>query len=154
MNTQLIQWNPFSELRGIQNRLSTLFGDSLEGNGEPDDLALADGDWSPAVDVAEDEKEYLITADLPEVEKDDVNVKVDKGVLTISGERHHESEEEDKKKKFHRVERSYGRYTRSFRLPEEVDADKVDAQFKNGVLKVHLPKGEEKVPQAVEVKIH
>jgi HSP20 family protein len=103
------------------------------------------------VDISEDDKEWLVKADLPEVKKEDVKVTVENGVLTITGERRFEKE--DTGKKYHRVERSYGNFFRSFSLPEGADGGKVAADFKDGVLKVHLPKSESVKPKAVEVKV-
>ena len=108
-------------------------------------------DWSPAVDITEDDDEYTITADLPEVEKDHVSVTLDDGFLTLRGER--ERKEEAKKKKVHRVERSYGRYVRSFRLPLEVESGNIRAEFGNGVLTVHLPKSAEAGSHEREIAI-
>jgi HSP20 family protein len=108
-------------------------------------------EWAPSVDIIEDEKEWLLKADLPEVMKDDVKVTVENGVLTITGERKFEKEEKDKK--YHRIERSYGNFLRSFTLPDGADGSKVNAEFKDGVLKVHLPKGEKAKPKTVEVKV-
>jgi len=103
------------------------------------------------VDIVEDENEYLIKAELPEVKKDDVKVTVQDDVLTISGERMFEKEE--KGRKYHRMERAYGSFARSFTLPEDADGVKVAAEFKDGVLKVHLPKSEQAKPKSIEVKI-
>jgi HSP20 family protein len=97
-------------------------------------------EWAPSVDITEDEKEFLVKADLPEVRKEDVKVTVENGVLMITGERKFEKEE--KGRKYHRVERSYGNFLRSFTLPDTVDGAKVAAEFKDGVLKVHLPNTE------------
>ena len=108
-------------------------------------------EWAPSVDITEDEKEYLVKADLPEVKKEDVKVTVENDVLTITGERKFEKEE--KEKKYHRIERAYGHFLRSFSLPDFVDGSKVSADFKDGVLKVHLPKTEKAKPKAVEVKV-
>ena len=108
-------------------------------------------EWAPSVDIIEDEKEWLVKADLPEVKKEEVKVTVENGVLTITGERKFEKEEKDKK--YHRIERSYGNFLRSFTLPDGADGSKVNAEFKDGVLKVHLPKGEKAKPKAVEVKV-
>ncbi len=107
--------------------------------------------WTPSVDITEDEKEYLVKADLPEVKKEDVKITVENGVLTITGERKFEKEEKDKK--YHRVERSHGNFLRSFTLPDGADASKVNAEFKDGVLKAHLPKSDKAKPKAVEVKV-
>ena len=148
-------WNPFRELDEVQNRLSTFFGGFPEfgrfpkrlfGNG---DVALPD--WSPLVDISEDDKEYLVKADLPEMKKEDVKVTVENGVLSISGER--KSEKEEKRNKFHRIERSYGTFLRTFTLPDNADSTKIAAEFKEGVLKVHLPKIPAAKPQHVEVKL-
>ena len=107
--------------------------------------------WSPAVDVTEDDKEFLVKAELPDMKKEEVKVSVEQGNLTISGERR--AEKEEKGKKFHRVERSYGSFMRRFTLPEGVDATKINAEFKDGLLCVHLPKSETAKPKAVEVKV-
>jgi HSP20 family protein len=150
MTNTLARWEPLQELEDIQNHLSTFFNRApiRRGNGR-EDLALAD--WSPTADISEDENEYVIKAELPELKKDDVKVTVENGVLTISGERKFEKEE--KKKKYHRVERAYGRFVRSFALPDNADPAKVKAEFKEGVLTVHLPKSEERKPKQVEVKV-
>jgi HSP20 family protein len=107
--------------------------------------------WSPLVDIAEDDNEYLIKAELPGIEKDQVKVSVEDGLLVISGERN--SEKEEKNRKYHRVERSYGSFIRSFSLPDDADGTKVKAEFKNGILKVHLPKDETAKPKSIEIKV-
>src|SRR3977135_2093132 len=114
-----------------------------------EELGLAD--WAPLADITEDEKEYVIKAELPDVKKDDVKVTVENGVLTISGERKFEREEN--KKKYHRVERAFGTFVRSFSLPDVADASKVKAEFKNGMLTVHVPKSEKAKPKQVEVNV-
>jgi HSP20 family protein len=143
-------WNPFRELDEVQNRLGSFFGGRFprfgDGNGG---LQLAD--WSPQVDITEDDKEYLIKADLPEMKKDEIKVNVAEGVLTVSGER--KTEKEEKNRKFHRIERSYGTFERSFTLPDDANGTKVSAEFKDGVLKVHLPKSPVAKPKAIEVKV-
>ena len=118
------------------------------GNG--DSLELAD--WSPLVDITETDQEYLFKADLPEMKKDDVKVTVENGMLTISGER--KVEREEKNTKFHRIERSFGRFLRTFTIPEDADASKIAADFKDGVLRVHLPKSAvAKKPKPIQVKV-
>jgi HSP20 family protein len=148
----LTRWEPFREMEDFQNRLSTLFGRMPlrrpDGHGR-EEITLAD--WTPLADITEDEKEYLIKAELPEMKKEDVKVTVENGVLTISGERKFEKEE--KKKKYHRVERGYGTFVRSFTLPDDADANKVKAEFKNGLLTVHLPKSEHAKPKHIEVNV-
>jgi HSP20 family protein len=119
--------------------------------GEGDEETRAISQWMPLVDISEDDKEYIITAELPEVKKENVKVTVENGALCITGERSFEKKE--KNKRYHRIERSYGNFLRSFALPEDADAGKVSADFKEGVLKVHLPKSEKAKPQEVEVKV-
>ena len=151
MINTLTRWEPLREMEDFQNRLSNLFGRPMRrsnGHGR-EDITLAD--WTPVADITEDEKEYLIKAELPEMKKEEVKVTVENGVLTISGERKFEKEE--KKKKYHRVERGYGTFMRSFNLPEDADANKVKAEFKNGLLTVHLPKSEKAKPKEIEVNI-
>lgn len=140
-------WEPLRELGDFENRLERFFGRS--GNGGKEAMTIAE--WAPAVDITEDDKEYLVTAELPDIKKEEVKVTVEKGELTIAGERKFEKEE--KGKKYHRIERSYGSFVRSFTLPEGVSGDKVAAEFKDGVLKVHLPKDEKAKPKAVDVKV-
>jgi len=145
------RWDPFRELDELQNRLSSLFGRApLRRNGDKDE-AITVAEWAPLVDIVEDDNEYLIKAELPEVKKEDVKVTVQDDVLTISGERMFEKEEKDRK--YHRMERAYGSFARSFTLPEDADGEKVAAEFKDGVLKVHLPKSEKARPKSIEVKI-
>jgi HSP20 family protein len=149
MQKTLTRWEPLPEMEEFQNRLSTLFGRrQRRGNGR-EEITLPE--WTPLADITDDEKEYLIKADLPEMEKKDVKVTVENGVLTISGERKFEKEE--KNKKYHRVERGYGTFMRSFTLPDDADASKIKADFKNGVLKVHLPKSEHAKPKQIEVNV-
>ena len=109
------------------------------------------GGWSPRVDIVENDKEFVIKAEIPEVKKEDVKVTADNGVLTIQGER--KQEKEEKGKKFHRVERYYGSFTRSFTLPENVDETKIKANFKDGMLNLQVPKSEKSKPKAIEVKV-
>ena len=137
MNT-LITWNQLREMEeATQNRFNRFLGGfpNRIGTGETHSLTVAD--WSPEVDISQDNHEYLLKADLPEMKKDDVRVTVEDGILCVSGER--KSEKEDQKRKFHRIERSYGNFRRSFTLPEDADSTKVTAEFHDGVLKVHLP---------------
>ena len=145
------RWDPFKELNELENRLATMFGRvPVRKSGEKDE-AMTVAEWAPLVDITEDEKEYLIKAQLPEVKKDDMKVSVQDGILTIAGER--KSEKEERNKKFHRVEWAYGSFSRSFTLPEDADADKVAGDFKDGVLKVHVPKSEKAKPKKIDVKV-
>ena len=150
MTSTLTRWEPLRELEDLQNRLSSVFSRApvRRGNGR-EEITLAD--WSPLADITEDDKEYIIKAELPDVNKEDVKVTVENGVLTISGERKFEKEE--KKKKYHRIERSYGSFVRSFTLPDHADASKVKAEFKNGMLTVRVPKSEKAKPKQIEVNV-
>lgn len=144
----LVTWDPFQDLNTFSNRLNTLFGRSEQEQGNGSSARVQ---WAPLVDISENEKEYLIKAELPEVEKENVRVTVENGVLVVSGER--KFEEDVKDSKHHRIERSYGSFLRSFSLPDDADGAKVHAEFKNGVLRVHLPKSEESKPKQIEIKV-
>ncbi len=149
MNT-LTRWHPFKELDDLQTRLGTLFGRSpVRSENGNETMTLAE--WAPLVDITEDKEAFLIKAELPDVKKEEIKVTVNDGVLSISGERKFEKEEKDKK--YHRIERAYGSFQRSFTLPEGTDASKVNAEFKDGMLTVRLPKSEITKPQTVEVKV-
>jgi HSP20 family protein len=147
----------FYGIRGIervearQNRFNRLLGGFPNRIGKDETPSLTVADWSPEVDILEDERGYLLKADLPEMKKDDVRVTVEDGILCVSGER--KSEKEDQKKKFHRIERSFGTFRRSFTLPEDADSTKVTAEFRDGVLKVHLPTTPIARSKAIEVKV-
>jgi HSP20 family protein len=147
----ITRWDPFRELDELQTRLSTLLGRAPVRKDGSKDETMTVAEWAPLVDIVEDDNEYLIKAELPEVKKEDVKVTVQNDVLTITGERTYEKEE--KGRKYHRVERAYGSFARSFTLPEDAAGDKVAAEFKDGVLKVHLPKSEKAKPKSIEVKI-
>ena len=154
MNTlnKVTTWNPLREMDEAQNRFNPFFLAGFPnrmGSGEIHSLTVAD--WSPEVDISQDDREYLLQADLPEMKKDDVRVTVEDGILCVSGER--KSVKEDQKKKFHRIERSFGNFRRSFTLPEDADSTKVTAEFRDGVLKVHLPTTTIARSKAIEVKV-
>jgi len=146
----LTRWDPFRELEDLSKGLNQWFGQPLmrrvtEENGS------SFADWAPALDVEETDKEYLVRADLPAIRKEDVKVGIDHGMLTLEGERRHEKEE--KGRKFHRVERAYGRFMRRLELPMDVDEKKVAAEFRDGVLNVHLPKAPDAKPHSIDVKV-
>jgi HSP20 family protein len=122
---------------------------ALRGEGRQEIMTLAD--WTPTVDISETESEYLIKVELPEVRREDVKVAINQGVLTLHGER--KMEREEKNKKYHRVERAYGSFARSFTLPDDVGEDDIKARHKDGMLYLHLKKSEETKPKAIEVKI-
>lgn len=143
----LVRFDPFRDLEEMSTRLNKFFGQSAARQPEVDGFA----DWAPAIDVQETDKEYLVKADLPEVQKDDIKVGIEDSVLTVQGER--KQEKEEKNKKFHRIERSYGKFVRRFTVPLGIDESKVSAEFKDGVLNVRLPKSATTKPHAVEVKV-
>lgn len=146
----LTRWDPFQEIQELQKRLNGLFGSTPVRRGdERETITVAQ--WAPLVDIAEDDKEYVVKAELPEVKKDDVKVTVENGVLTVSGERKFEKEE--KGKRYHRVERAYGSFVRSFSLPDDADDAQVKAEFKDGILQVHVAKQEKARPKTIEVKV-
>lgn len=148
----IVPWDPFRELEDMSDRLNRIFSRSpVRREGATAKDAMTVFDWAPSVDIAETNEEYQITAELPEVKKEDLKVSVDEGVLRISGER--KQEREEKGKKWHRVERSYGSFMRSFTLPDNTAADKVAAEFKDGVLKVRLPKSAQAKPKSIDVKV-
>lgn len=143
----LIKWEPLREIEDVFDRYTRAMGWPSSRGQE----LVTTGDWSPRVDISETDNEFVIKAEIPEVKKEDVKVSVDNGVVTIQGERKQETEE--KGKKFHRVERYYGSFVRSFTLPDNIDETKVKATFKDGMLNIQIPKTAEAKPKAIEVKV-
>ena len=141
----LTRSNPFVELDDIQQRLNRLFVD--KGVKPTDSFA----DFVPLVDIQETDNEFIVKADLPEVKKEDVKIHLENGVLAIEGERCQDKEE--KGKRFHRLEREYGKFVRRFAMPTEIDAGKVRAEFKEGVLNVFLPKAASAKPKVIDIKV-
>jgi len=147
--TALMRWDPFRELEDMSDRLNRMFArPATRANGKE---TMIVADWTPTVDISETDGEYQIKAEIPDVKKEDVKVTLEDGVLTIQGQR--KQEKEEKGRKYHRVERSYGSFVRSFSLPDVIDEEKVKAEFKDGVLDLHLPKSEKAKPKAIEVKV-
>lgn len=144
----LVSWSPFREFEDLFSRYNRLGGARLlPGDGKQ---GQATADWRPAADISETGKEYLIKAELPAVKKEDVDVSVHDGVITIKGERIEKSDDDEKQ---HRVESFRGSFSRSFSLPADVDESAISAESKDGVLQVHLPKTEVKQPQPIEIKV-
>lgn len=146
----LVKWDPFKELEEVSNRLNRVFGRS-PARAESSNEMLAVADWAPSVDISETDTAYLVKAELPGMKKEDVKVAIQDGMLTLQGERNIEKEE--KGKKFHRIERSYGSFARSFRLPGDADENSVKAEFENGVLNITLAKSEKAKPKAINVSV-
>ncbi len=140
----LTRFEPFRDMARLQDEMSRLFDDRFFKAGES-------VGWTPACDIYEDEDGVTLRFELAGVEPKDVDVRFENGVLTLKGER--KLEREDRRENYHRVERSYGTFTRSFSLPGTVDAEKIRAESKNGVLSIYLPKRDEAKPRAIQVKV-
>lgn len=132
----LTRWDPTRDLDDFNTRLARLFGPGALGTNDLEKLTLAD--WKPAVDIEETPEAFVVHAELPSVKKEDIHVTVQNHVLTLKGERRHEKE--DKGNKFHRIERSYGSFLRSFQLPDTADDEHIVASIEDGVLQVKVPK--------------
>jgi HSP20 family protein len=145
----ITRWRPFRSMVSIQDEMNKLFDDFF---GRPlVRTEWTEGVWSPTVDVSEDKDNVIIKAEMPGVSKDDVRISVQDNVLTLKGEKKQEKEENDKN--YHRIERSYGSFCRSFQLPTTVKTDKIKASYKGGVLSVTLPKTEEVKPKEIPIGI-
>jgi HSP20 family protein len=146
----LNRWDPFRELEDMHRHLTSLFnGNARRSRDGKESMTMAE--WSPAVDITEDDKSYIIKAELPEVKKEDVHVHVENGMLSITGER--KAEKEEKGKRYHRIERAYGSFSRSFMLPGDIDEGRVSAAYKDGILTVTVSKSEKAQPKRLEVKV-
>lgn len=145
----LVKWNPARDLLNITEEMNRLVQNVFHDDAR--ETSLFKGTWSPAVDISEDNDNYYLQVELPGMSRDDVKVKYEEGMLTITGEK--KAEKEDKDLNYHRVERAYGKFERSFRITSQIVADKISADFANGVLSVTLPKAEEVKPKEIEVKI-
>ncbi len=145
----LTRLDPFREFATIQDRMNRLFGDAYLGR--PDDVSFQ-GNWVPAVDIYEnDQKDVVLKVDLPDVAREDIEVSVENNTLTLKGSR--KAATDVKEEQYRRVERAYGAFSRSFTLPSTVDAGKVKAEYKQGVLTVTLPYREEAKPRNINVQI-
>ena len=147
----IVRWEPFRDLVSLQDRMNRIFDDAFRGNrGTQDEWALG-GSWAPSVDIFEHNGNLVLKAELPGVDAKDVDVRVENNVLTLRGER--KLDHEVKQENYHRVERSYGSFSRSFTLPNVVDTDKIKAEFKDGVLQLVLPKKEEAKPKQISINV-
>ncbi|MGE0065933.1 MAG: Hsp20/alpha crystallin family protein [Solirubrobacterales bacterium] len=145
----LVRWDPARELDTLQSDVNRLFDGFFGRRGEPGGAAQARRRWVPAMDLVETEDSLVLRADLPGLERDDLSIEVKDGVLTVSGERR--AEHDDKQEGYHRVERSFGRFSRSLELPKGVETDSVSADFDRGVLEVRIPKPAERKPTRIEI---
>ena len=141
----------FRELMTLQDRMNRLFEDSLPRLHGPEDQEFF-GAWAPAVDILENEQAIVLKADLPDINPNDVEIRVENNILYLKGER--KMEKEVKKEQYHRVERSYGSFSRSFALPHSVASDKISAEYKKGVLEISMPKREESKPKQIKININ
>jgi HSP20 family protein len=141
----------FDPFRNFEERMRRFFGESFYPFGRLEEENWSLATWSPACDIYETDNEIVVKAELPEVKKEDVKVSIENNVVTIHGER--KFSEETKRENYRRLERSYGEFTRSFTLPSFVDTGKINAEFKDGMLRVTMPKREEAKPKQVEVKV-
>ncbi len=147
----LVKWEPFREMAGLHGRLNRIFPDSFLGRvGSLLEDSTVVRNWAPVVDIYETEDEVVLKAELPGMEKKDIHLEVRDHTLTLSGERKHEKEV--KEENFHRVERSYGKFYRSFSLPSTVNGGEIKASMKDGVLEVNLPKVEKAKLKAIEIE--
>ncbi len=153
----IIRWTPTRELMnwpqglfGMQREINRLFEDVFQGGMQAEENAGVNF-WTPAVDIAEQENEYTVKMDLPGVKKEDVKITLESNILTIRGEK--KQEKESREGNYHRAERSYGCFQRSFTLPTTVKSDRIDALYKDGILTVTLPKDEEAKPRQIDVKV-
>ncbi len=141
----LIRWDPYRELSSFADRFNRAFSPLTSREREEDIL----GAWMPPVDISEDKDKITLTAELPGFQEDQVDIQMEGGVLTIRGER--KLEEEKEGRNYHRVERSYGQFVRSFTLPNNVDRDQIRASFHNGLLEIEMPKREEARPRQIKI---
>lgn len=143
----IVRFDPFREMRSLQDEVNRLFASSFSRNSDDE---IVRGAWNPSVDIFENKDQIVLEAELPGIKADDVNISIENNVLTIHGER--KFEKKDEGDNFHRVERSYGSFTRSFTLPPTVSSENANAEFENGVLRLTLAKREEAKPRRIEIK--
>ncbi len=150
----LVKWSPERELLNVEREFNKLFRSFGRGFGttpEEGDVEYENAVWMPLTDISEDKDRYTIRLDLPGVSKSDVKISYVEGQLNISGERKQEKESKDSK--YHRMERIFGKYYRSFTLPQQIREDQIEAEFKDGQLSIIVPKAEEAKPKEIEVKV-
>lgn len=145
----IVRFDPFRDIVTLQDRVNRAFGDFRRF----DDDLMARGAWVPPVDIFENDKhELVLKAELPDLNRDDINLKVENSTLTLSGQKN--VDKEVREEQFHRVERTFGTFTRTFTLPPTVDTNRIAADYKNGVLTVRLPLREEAKPKQIQVSVN
>jgi len=143
----IIKWDPFRDLITLREKMNRLFEDAFTSRGEEKDLVSSA--WTPAVDIFETENELILTAEVPGIDEKDIEIKIEDNTLSLKGER--KFEKETKEENYHRIERAYGSFYRSFTLPNYIDQDKIHAEHENGVLRITMPKKSELKPRKVKI---
>src|SRR5215471_8867220 len=143
----ITRWEPYRELATLQDRLNRAFGSTFGRTDREDEVSMAA--WVPPVDITEEKDRILITAELPGFKQDQIEIQSESGMLTLRGERKFEKDSDGKS--YHRVERSYGQFVRSFSLPNNVDREKIKADFSDGLLRIELPKREDAKPRTIKI---
>ncbi len=143
----IIRWDPFRDLLTLREKMNRLFEDVVTARGQEKEFISST--WNPAVDIYESENQLVLTAEIPGVDEKDVEIKIEDNTLSIKGERRFETE--TKEENYHRLERSYGSFYRTFTLPNYVDQDKIHAEHENGVLKITMPKRTDLKPRKVKI---
>ncbi len=143
----IIRWDPFRDMVTLREKMNRLFEDAVTHRGEDKDLISSA--WAPAVDIYEDENQLVLSAEVPGIEEKDVEIKIEDSTLIIQGER--KMQKETKEENYHRIERAYGSFYRSFTLPNYIDQEKIRAEHENGVLKITMPKKPELKPRNVKI---
>lgn len=147
----IVRWNPLDDIISLQRRMNKIFEDSFLAKKSSGDEDLSSGLWSPSVDIYETESDIVLKAELPEIDQKDIHINIENNILTLKGER--KLEKETKEENYHRIERSYGSFSRSFNLPNAVEVERIKAQYKDGVLKINMPKKAENKTKKIDVEI-
>jgi HSP20 family protein len=144
----LIRWEPFRNISALQNRINRLFEDAFPDEND----AIADrADWNPTIDIYDTVEAIVVEAELPGIPKENVSIEIKENILNIRGRR--TADKEIKEESYYRRERAYGSFRRSFHLPSSVEADKITASFKDGILKINIPKPDEKAPKRISIDV-
>ncbi len=143
----IIRWDPFRDLVTLRERMNRLFEDAFTSRGEEKDLVASS--WSPSVDIYETENEIVLTAEVPGVDEKNIEIKLEDNTLSLKGDRNFEKE--TKEENYHRIERAYGSFYRSFTLPRNIDQDNIKAESENGILRITMPKKPELKPKKVKI---
>jgi HSP20 family protein len=143
----IIRWDPFRDLMTLREKMNRLFEETFITRGE--EKELVSGTWTPSVDIYETENALILSAEIPGIEENNIEIKIEDNTLTLHGER--KFEKETKEENYHRIERAYGSFHRSFTLPNYINQDKIKAEHENGILKITMPKKTELKPRKIKV---